>query len=142
MEEGVISVFLPQKLGKKLRKRAEGMGYLPDELAVELLRERLNEELDPEDLVNYHLPKQVAFSLRCAFTAHFAVFACAPRACLGSCERPQQSAHTEPLSSPSERHSHNEDMRPVDRDPCDKIFLININIHNSPAEACGTLAEG
>ena len=41
MEGEVISVFLPQKLGKKLRKRAEEMGYLPDELAVELLRERL-----------------------------------------------------------------------------------------------------
>ena len=54
MEGEVISVFLPQKLGKKLRKRAEEMGYLPDELAVELLRERLNEELDPEDLVEHY----------------------------------------------------------------------------------------
>ena len=31
-----------------------GNGYLPDELAVELLRERLNEELDPEDLVEHY----------------------------------------------------------------------------------------
>ena len=51
MEEGVISVFLPQKLGKKLRKKAEEIGS--DELAVELLRERLNEELDPEDPVEH-----------------------------------------------------------------------------------------
>ncbi len=51
MERDVISVFLPQKLGKKLRKKAEEMGS--DELAVELLRERLNEELDPEDPVEH-----------------------------------------------------------------------------------------
>ena len=51
MEREVISVFLPQKLGKKLRKKAEEMGS--DELAVELLRERLNEELDPEDPVEH-----------------------------------------------------------------------------------------
>ena len=54
MKEEVISVFLSQKLGKKLRKGVEEMGYLPDELAVELLRERLNEELDPEDLVEHY----------------------------------------------------------------------------------------
>ena len=124
MEGEVISVFLPQKLGKKLRKRAEEMGYLPNELAVELLRERLNEELNPEDLVNYHLLKHVACSLRCAFTARSAASTNALRAWLGSCERPQPSTHTEPLSSPSERHSHTEDMRPVDRDPCDKIFPL------------------
>jgi len=46
-----------------------------------------------------------------------AVFAHALRAWLGSCERPQPNAHTEPLSSPSERCLHTEDMRPVDRDP-------------------------
>ena len=51
MEREVISVFLPQKLGKKLRKKAEEMGS--DELAIELLRERLNEELDPEDPVEH-----------------------------------------------------------------------------------------
>jgi len=58
MEGEIISVFLPQKLGKKLRKRAEEMGYLPDELAVELLRERLNEELDPEDLKEHRALKK------------------------------------------------------------------------------------
>jgi len=48
------SVILPEKLGLKLIKKAEETGYLPDELAVELLRERLNEELDPEDLVEHY----------------------------------------------------------------------------------------
>ena len=75
-------------------------------------------------MVNYH--PQVAFSLRCAFTARFAASTNALQAWLGSCRHPQQSTHTEPLSSPSERHLHNEDMRPVDRDPrsdpCNKIF--------------------
>ena len=71
--------------------------------------------------VNYHLLKQVAFSLRCAFTAHFAALTRAPQAWLGSCERPQQNAHTELLSSPSERHLHNEDMRLIDRSPCDRF---------------------
>jgi len=73
----------------------------------------------------------VAFSLRCAFSAHFAVFACALQAWLGSCEHPQQSTHTEPLSSPSERHSHNEDMRPVDHDPHDR-YVTDLNISAIP----------
>ena len=42
-----------------------------------------------------------------------AVFTHAPQARSGSCEHPQQSTHTEPLSSPSERHLHNENMRTV-----------------------------
>ena len=40
-----------------------------------------------------------------------AVFTHTHQARSGSCERPQQSTHTETLSSPSERHLHNEDMR-------------------------------
>ena len=32
------SVILPQKLGLKLREKAEEMGYLPEELGVELLK--------------------------------------------------------------------------------------------------------
>ena len=59
-----------------------------------------------------------------------AVFAHALRAWLGSCEHPQQSTHTEPLSSPSERHSHNEDMRPVDRDPYNRCAFI-IYMHSA-----------
>jgi len=51
---GTTSVILPQKLGMKLREKAEEMGYLPDELAVELLRERLNAEFDLEDLAEHY----------------------------------------------------------------------------------------
>ena len=42
-----------------------------------------------------------------------AVFTHTHQALSGSCEHPQQSTHTETLSSPSERHLHNEDMRTV-----------------------------
>ena len=52
MEASTIS--LPQKLGKMLKEKAKETGYLPDELAVELLCERLNWELDPEDLVEHY----------------------------------------------------------------------------------------
>jgi len=48
------SVILPQKLGLKLREKAEEIGYLPEELGVELLRKSLDEELDPEDLVEHY----------------------------------------------------------------------------------------
>ncbi|MCK4398583.1 MAG: PaREP1 family protein [Methanophagales archaeon] len=48
------SVILPQKLGLKLREKAEEMGYLPEELGVELLSKSLNEELDPEGLVEHY----------------------------------------------------------------------------------------
>ena len=49
-----ISVILPQKLGLKLREKAKKMGYLPEELGVELLSRSLNEELDPEGLVEHY----------------------------------------------------------------------------------------
>lgn len=49
-----ISVILPQKLGLKLREKAKEMGYLPEELSVELLSRSLNEELDPEGLVEHY----------------------------------------------------------------------------------------
>jgi len=48
------SVILPQKLGLKLREKAEEMGYLPEELGVELLSKGLNEELDPDGLVEHY----------------------------------------------------------------------------------------
>ena len=54
MEAETTSVILPQKLGLKLREKAEETGYVPDELAVELLRGRLNEELDLKDLVEHY----------------------------------------------------------------------------------------
>ena len=48
------STILPRKLGEKLKEKAAETGYLPDELGVELLRKSLNEELDPEDLVEQY----------------------------------------------------------------------------------------
>jgi len=50
----MASIILPKKLGDKLREKAEEAGYLPDELAVELLHNDLNEKLDPEDLVEQY----------------------------------------------------------------------------------------
>ena len=55
MNTEVTYIILPKRLGEKLRKKAEAAGYLTEELGVELLRKSLNEELDPEDLVE-HLP--------------------------------------------------------------------------------------
>jgi hypothetical protein len=51
---GAASITLPQRLVVKLREKAEEMGYLPEELGVELMRKSLNEELDPEDLVEHY----------------------------------------------------------------------------------------
>ena len=39
---------LPQKLGMKLREKAEEMDSQPEELGVELILKELNEELDPD----------------------------------------------------------------------------------------------
>lgn len=38
----------PRQLSEKLSEKAKEMGYLPEELGVELLSKSLNEELDPE----------------------------------------------------------------------------------------------
>jgi uncharacterized protein (UPF0332 family) len=51
---GAASITLPQRLGAKLREKAEETGYLPEELGVELLRKSLDEELDPEGLVEHY----------------------------------------------------------------------------------------
>ena len=51
---GVASIILPQKLGEKLREKAEERGCLPEELGVEFVLKGLNEELDPEDLVEHY----------------------------------------------------------------------------------------
>jgi len=48
------SIILPQRLGVKLREKAEESGYLPEEFGVELIRRSLNEELDPEELVEHY----------------------------------------------------------------------------------------
>ena len=54
MNTEVTYIILPKRLGEKLRKKAEAAGYLTEELGVELLRKSLNEELDPEDLVEHY----------------------------------------------------------------------------------------
>ena len=54
MNTEVTYIILPKRLGEKLRKKAEAAGYLAEELGVELLRKSLNEELDPEDLVEHY----------------------------------------------------------------------------------------
>ena len=46
-----VYVILPQKLGMKLREKAEEMDSQPEELGVELILKGLNEELDPDELV-------------------------------------------------------------------------------------------
>lgn len=47
-------IILPRKLSDKIREKAAETGYLPDELGVEFVRMGLNEELDPEDLVEQY----------------------------------------------------------------------------------------
>ena len=50
----MISIILPKKLDEKLRKKAEETGALPEELGIEFMLKGLNEELDPEDLVEHY----------------------------------------------------------------------------------------
>ncbi|KPJ63967.1 MAG: hypothetical protein AMJ45_06645 [Syntrophobacter sp. DG_60] len=50
----ITSIILPQKLGKKLRDKAEEIDSLPEELAIEILFKGLGEELDPEDLLEHY----------------------------------------------------------------------------------------
>lgn len=50
----VTYIILPKRLGDKLREKAEEIGYLPEELGLELVRNSLNEELDPEDLAEHY----------------------------------------------------------------------------------------
>jgi hypothetical protein len=51
---GAASITLPQKLLMKLRKKAEETDSLPEELGVEPILKGLNEELDPEGLVEHY----------------------------------------------------------------------------------------
>ena len=51
---GAASIILPQRLSENLREKAEETGYLPEELGVELLSKSLDEELDPEGLVEHY----------------------------------------------------------------------------------------
>jgi len=47
-------IILPKKLDEKLRERAGETGTLPEELGVELIRNSLHEELDPEELIEHY----------------------------------------------------------------------------------------
>ena len=47
-----VYLILPQKLGMKLREKAEEMDSQPEELGVEL--KGLNEEMDPDELVEHY----------------------------------------------------------------------------------------
>ena len=49
-----ISIFLPQRLSRKLKEKAEENDLLPEELAVEILFKGLGEESDPEELVEHY----------------------------------------------------------------------------------------
>jgi len=51
---GAASIMLPQRLSEKLKEKAKETDSLPEELGVELLSKSLNEELDPEGLVEHY----------------------------------------------------------------------------------------
>jgi len=54
MSKKLASLILPERLDEKLKEKAEKIGTLPEELGVELMLKGLNEELDPEDLVEHY----------------------------------------------------------------------------------------
>lgn len=54
MNKKPASIILPKKLSQKLKEEAERIGTLPEELGVELMLKGLDEELDPEDLVEHY----------------------------------------------------------------------------------------
>jgi hypothetical protein len=47
-------IALPRKLSERIREKADETGLFPEELTVELILQNLNEELDPEDLVEHY----------------------------------------------------------------------------------------
>ncbi|RJS81261.1 hypothetical protein CW713_06545 [Methanophagales archaeon] len=51
---GAASIALPQRLVVKLREKAKETGYLPEELGAKFVLKGLNEEIDPEDLVEHY----------------------------------------------------------------------------------------
>jgi hypothetical protein len=51
---GAASITLPKRLVVKLREKAEETDSLPEELGIELILKGLNEELDPEGLVEHY----------------------------------------------------------------------------------------
>ncbi len=50
----MVSIALPKRIEEKLRKRAEETETLPEELTVDLIVKSLNEEIDPEELVEHY----------------------------------------------------------------------------------------
>ena len=50
----MVTIILPAKIDQKLREKAEETGTLPEELGLEFVRQSLNEELDPEELVEHY----------------------------------------------------------------------------------------
>ncbi|MBE0516589.1 MAG: PaREP1 family protein [Methanophagales archaeon] len=54
MTVDVASLTLPRRLNDKLKEKAANIGVLPEELGVEFLLKGLNEELDPEELVEHY----------------------------------------------------------------------------------------
>ncbi len=50
----LVSVTLPRKLSSRPREKAQEIGTFPEELTVELILQGLNEELDPEELVEHY----------------------------------------------------------------------------------------
>ena len=54
MTMDVASLILPRKLNDKLKEKAANIGVLPEELGLEFLLKGLNEELDPEELVEHY----------------------------------------------------------------------------------------
>jgi len=50
----MVSIILPKKLDDKLRRKAEEIGALPEELGIEFMLKGLNEELDPEELIEHY----------------------------------------------------------------------------------------
>lgn len=51
---GAASITLPHRLEAKLREKAEKTNSLREELGIDLLSKSLNEELDPEELVEHY----------------------------------------------------------------------------------------
>jgi len=51
---GAASITLPHRLEGKLREKAGETDSLPEELGIDLLSNSLNEEIDPEELVEHY----------------------------------------------------------------------------------------
>jgi len=50
----MASITLPKRIEEKLKEKAQEAGVFPEELGIELLFQSLNEELDPQDLVEHY----------------------------------------------------------------------------------------